>query len=107
MKRLIISLFVVVLALAILVLPAIAAAPQGGFVDVNQDGICDNRGTCPNTGRENPNGNCGNPGNFSDADNDGICDNKPVDNSRKQRGCNGQGYGRQRKGCVSNGSADM
>ena len=48
-----------------------------GFVDADNDGICDNQGNGNFVGADND-GICDNQGygNFVDADNDGVCDNR-------------------------------
>ena len=56
-------------------------APATGFVDADNDGVCDHAGDCPY--REQAGG-------FVDADNDGVCDNAancPM--HQNGRGCNG------------------
>ena len=72
MKRFLIPVLVIVLVLSVLVLPVIGAEVRGGFVDQNNDGICDNRGTAVN---------------YVDADNDGICDNRTPKACGRQAGC--------------------
>lgn len=68
------------------------------FVDSNNDGICDNRGTCGNglyfvdangDGICDNSGTCGNGSYFVDANGDGICDNLgtcPKDGTGRQLG---------------------
>ena len=56
-----------------------------GFIDVNNDGICENAqsGSCPYTNQT---------GRFVDANNDGVCDNAancPMYNTNS--GCSGSG----------------
>ncbi len=83
MKKL---LAIILTALLLVSVAAVSASAYGrrqiadcrrnaaGFVDSDNDGICDNRpasGKCQYT--EN---NCG--ANFTDSDNDGICDNRPA-----------------------------
>ncbi len=55
--------------------------PAAGFVDADEDGVCDNAGDCPYKEQA---------GGFADADEDGVCDNA-GDCLRHQngRGCHG------------------
>ena len=89
MKRWIILALVLALALSVMVVPAFAAERRGGFVDADNNGICDNYSE---TG-------CSMQGaGFADADNDGVCDNY----TQMQGGCRrGMGNGAGR-GCCRN-----
>jgi hypothetical protein len=56
-------------------------APAAGFVDANNDGVCDNASDCPY--REQAGG-------FADADSDGNCDNAANCPMHQNRGgCHG------------------
>lgn len=94
MKRLIISMFAIALALSILVLPVIAAEIRNGFVDADQDGICDNRNSCVNFTDEDRDGICDRQRNFAVEDGDGICDFQGSANCGRQRG---RGCGQQHR----------
>jgi len=56
-------------------------APTTGFIDADNDGICDNAGDCPYKEQA---------GGFVDADSDGICDNAANCPMHQNRGgCHG------------------
>ncbi len=62
-----------------------AAAPGAGYVDADDDGVCDNAGDCPY--KES--------GGFADADGDGVCDNSDNCQMRQKKGgCHGS------EGCI-------
>ena len=69
---------------------AAIATVRGEYVDLDNDGVCDNYGTGNGTGGQG-NGNGYGPGNgngagYVDADNDGVCDNYGAGNGRGHHG---------------------
>jgi hypothetical protein len=57
--------------------------PATGFIDANDDGVCDNAGDCPYKEQA---------GGFADADGDGVCDNAANCPMHQNRGgCHGSG----------------
>ena len=112
MRKWILAICALVLTLAMVATPAIAAksnASKGNsdcvkqvagqsFVDVDEDGICDNKETnCGNTdvaicNKQPAQNNCS--GNYVDADEDGVCDNR----QEMQSACRGKGCGKGKAG---------
>ena len=93
MKKL---LAIILTALLLVSVAAVSASAYGrrqiadcrrnaaGFVDSDNDGICDNR---PASGKgQYAKSTCG--ANFTDSDNDGICDNRPTSGKGKHCGKN-------------------
>lgn len=69
----------------------------GHFVDVNGDGVCDNRGTgCGDYVDANGDGVCDNHGtgcgNYVDANGDGVCDNVGAGGGHHAAGHHGGGH---------------
>jgi hypothetical protein len=65
--------------------------PATGFIDDNDDGVCDNAGDCPYKEQA---------GGFVDADGDGVCDNAANCPMHQNRGgCHGsEGYPMMKEG---------
>lgn len=69
----------------------------GHFVDLNGDGVCDNRGTgCGDYVDANGDGVCDNHGtgcgNYVDANGDGVCDNVGAGGGHHAAGYHGGGH---------------
>lgn len=70
---------------------AAIATVRGEYVDLDNDGVCDNYGNGYGCGNGQGNGNGYGPGNgngagYVDADNDGVCDNYGAGNGRGHHG---------------------
>ena len=98
-------LAIVLMGLLVLTLvPAAVFAGYGsqqgqgiGYVDVNGDGVCDNRGAgCGNYVDANGDGVCDNHGtgcgNYVDANGDGVCDNRGAGGGHHAAGHHGGGH---------------
>ena len=80
---------------------ALFASGQGTgnrFVDLDGNGVCDNRGVrCEQFADDDQNGVCDNHGknceSFADKNNDGVCDNRPTHGGGEGQGHHGMGHG--------------
>ena len=112
MRKWILAICALVLTLVLVATPAIAAKSNvckgnpgcvkqvagNAFVDVDEDGVCDNKekncgnteeATCNNKSAQN-----NRTGNYVDADENGVCDNR----QEMQSACQGKGCGNGKVG---------